>query len=144
MAKKHMPQDVFEVGVVTVARMHLLSGKPPEEIAMLAWQNYSASLIDDGVVPDLVRAVTESIAWLNQNDAPALQEFFHHLQWYLLHHDDQGKRKRRKLFDGLLFQRSIKDKDRVAKFHDKLVAYYVGLTTGVMPPAPRGWSFTSK
>lgn len=144
MAKKYMPRDVFEVGVATVARMHLLSGKPPEDIAIMAWQSYAASLIDDGVVPDLVRAAADGIAWLQKNNAPALPEFFHHLQWYLLHHDDQGRPKRRKLFNGLLFQRSVKDPDRVANFHKKLVAYYVGLTTGLMPPAPQGWSFTGK
>lgn len=144
MGKKYMPRDVFEVGVATVARMHLLSGKPLEDIATMAWQGYASSIIDDGVVSDLVRAANDGIAWLQKNDAPALQEFFHHLQWYLLHHDDQGRPKRRKWLNGLMFSRSVKDVDRVGNFQKKLVAYYVGLTAGAMPPAPQGWSFSGK
>lgn len=142
MRKKYMPRDVFEVGAATVARMHLLSGKPPEDIAMMAWQNYASSIIDDNVVQDLVRAAEEGVAWLQKINAPALPEFFDHLRWYLLHHDDQGNPRRRKWLNGLMFSRSRKDVDRVDNFHKKLVAYYVGLTTGQMPPAPQGWSFS--
>jgi hypothetical protein len=144
MAKKYMPKDLFQVGSASVALFHLVSGHPTDEIASLVWQGYASSIIDDGVAPDLSRAANGGITWLQNIDAPVLPIFFTNLQWYLIHHDDQGKRKKSKLFDGLLFARSIEDPDRVEKFQKTLMAYYFGLITGAMPAAPPGWSIKGK
>lgn len=62
MAKKYMPKDVFEVGVCSIAKVHLGTNKTLEEVANAVWRHYSDSIIDDGVVTDMVRAVRESVS----------------------------------------------------------------------------------
>lgn len=144
MKKKYMPRDVFEVGAATTAKLHLSTNIPLEDLANRIWSGYSGSIIDDDVVSDWVEAASEGIASMRKNNAEALREFFHHLQWYCMCHDDKGRPKRRRLFDGLRFQKSIQDPERVENFVMKLTVYYAGLVSGLFPPAPDGWSLSNR
>jgi len=144
MRKRYMPRGVFEVGAATIAKLHLSTSTPLEDLANRTWSGYSSSIIDDGVVSDWVQAAAEGIAWLRQNNAEALPEFFRHLQWYCMCHDDAGRPKRKRLFDGLWFQKSTRDPQRVKNFGKKLTLYYAGLVSGLCPPAPDGWSLGNR
>ena len=144
MRKKYMPNDVFEVGVSTIAKLHFASGKSIEELASILWGNYSKSIIDDGVVDDMISAATQAISWLEQNSAPSIDELFHHFQYFCVSYDDEGNPKKKKVLNGLLFAKSVQDTRRVEKFLRKLEVYYIGAKSGIMPLAPSGWSLGNR
>lgn len=143
MKKRYMPKDVFEVGVSTVAKIHLHTGKDIEELAKTVWHGYEGDIIDDGVLKDIERASTDALAWLRQQDAPDIAEFFHHFSYFCMNYDDSGNPKKKKLFSGLWFQKTEPDTSRVERYLNKLKSYYVGVSAGIMPVAPRGWSLSN-
>lgn len=147
MTKKYMSSWVFETGVTTIAKLHLTTNKPVEELARILWnEGYQRTIKDDGVVPDMTSAVSQALEWLRKMQAKDLPDFLHHLQWYCACFDDDGKYKRKKLLDGLWFQKSIQDPQRVEHFMEKLTRYYIGLVAGLrnFPPAPDGWSLHNR
>lgn len=144
MAKKYMPKDVFEVGVSTIAKAYLTTGRGLEELANMMWDGYSSSIIDDGVVEDLVKAASKVITWLEDQNAPSIPGLFHHFQYFCINFDDEGKPKKKKLFNGLWFQKVVPQPNRVEDFTRKLQVYYIGARAGVMPLAPEGWSLSNR
>jgi hypothetical protein len=145
MSKKYMPKDVFEVGVSSIAKLHLTSGgKSLEELADLIWENYSRDLLDDGVTNDMISAASQAITWLEENNAPSINELFHHFQYFCINYDDEGNPKTKKIFNGILFDKSVKDSRRVEKYLRKIQVYYIGAKAGVMPLAPSGWSLGNR
>ena len=142
MKKIYMPKDVFEVGVSSIAKVHLVTEKSIEEVANVVWNNYSEQIIDDGVVEDMVTASKRAIDLLQEWGAPSIPELFTHFQHFCIHCDDAGEPKKKKIFNGLRFQKSIKDEERIKRYLKKLEVYYIGAKSGLMPLAPDGWSLS--
>jgi len=136
MSKKYMPKDVFEGAVCVIAKHHVISKKNIEEFAIEIWDGYSQSIINDGVVNDMTSAASSAIFWLNENNSPDIGEFFHHFQYFCMNFDDNGNPKKKKIFNGLWFSKSIQDNERVENYMKKLRSYYIGAKSGIMPLSP--------
>ncbi len=136
----YMPQDVFEVGAASIAKMHLDLGHPVDELAADIWKDCATANIDDGVENDLKNAATEAIQMLETLEAPSPAEFLHHFQYFTIHYDEEGKPRKKKIFGGTWFNKAAQNKNRRQDFIKRLKLYYIGAIAGSMPLAPDGWS----
>lgn len=134
-----MPQDVFEYGVCTISKAVLSKKFSLNEVVEIIWQGYEKDIIDDGIKDDFELASLEAIEWLEENEAPAIKEFFHHFQWYCLHFDEEGKEREKKLLNGLFFTKSKQNLNRVADFLKRMKLYYFLAASGLAKLAPDEW-----
>lgn len=144
MAKKYMPKDLFEVASSMIAKLHLTTGDDIQSLANEIWSGYSNGIIDDGVLKDLVLASSSAIEWLEKENFENIPAFFHHFTYFSINFNDDGSKKRKKFFNGLLFSKSAQDTQRVQKYLKKIKIYYIGILSGVMPMAPEGWSLSNR
>jgi hypothetical protein len=137
-----MPRFMFDTACTVVTNAHVNTGRPIEDVARDVLVAYIEHFSDDGLVADWTRAVSKGLARLPEKDPTRLLDFFHHLEWYCMCFDDNGRYSRAQVLGDLSSQPSSHDSQRVERYLAKLSAYYVGLTSGSrqFPPAPEGWS----
>jgi hypothetical protein len=52
----YMPQDLFEFGAVTIAKIHVSGGRSIEDLAMKLSEDYKYDYLEDGLLGDWVEA----------------------------------------------------------------------------------------
>jgi hypothetical protein len=144
MAKKNMSKDVFEACVSSIAIHHLTTGKTIDELASIVWEGYAQDVADDNVALDLSAATKQSLSFLNETNSTEIAEFFNHFQFFCLNYDDLGKQKKKKIFNGLWFEKPEQTPHRVNDYLRKIKSYWVGAKSGLMPLAPSGWSMSNR
>jgi hypothetical protein len=144
MAKKYMPKDVFEVASSMLAQCHIETGEEIQPIAEQIWSGYSNSIIDDGIVNDLISAATTAIQFLEKENFENKPGYFHHFTYYCMNFNDDWNMKKRKLLNGLWFAKSQQDRNRVENYLKKVKIYYIGIKSGIIPTAPDGWSLSNR
>jgi len=139
VSKKHLPKPVFEVASVSVARMHLASAKPLRELAESIWAEYQTQCHDPRAVDDLTSSAASLVSWLTEKQLPSPQHLLRHLQHFCQMFEDDGRPKKRRLFNGLRFQPDSYDPQRVAVFVRKAQVYCASAQSGLVPLAPEGY-----
>lgn len=144
---KGLEHDVFQVGAVTIAKLHLSSGKEIGQMAREIWQDYSRNFDDNDAVQDLSMAASEIVAYLRDEIRhPHAVAVTHHAQFYCKYYDDEGG-KRKTGIGGLIkilrtFPPAPRQRpgDRVVILIKKFKRYQLSLDAGLkVPEAPDGW-----
>jgi hypothetical protein len=136
VSKKHLPKVIFEVGAVAVARIHLATDKSIDRAVQSIWTEYERQCHDPEAIADLTSAATQILAWTQEKAFPALPQLLRHLQYFCQTFEDDGRPKKRKLLDGLWFQKDDYDPNRVQILVRKAQVYCVSAQAGLAPFAP--------
>lgn len=143
---KTLPDDVFQVGAITLAKLHLRAGKSIEQMAETLWRDYSSSYDDPEALRDWIKAANVIVEYLrNEIQHPHAAAVAHHAQYYCMHFDDEGQKRKRGL--GGLFRALSSPSiprnpvsDRTAVLLTKFKRYQSALDAGLnVPEAPDGW-----
>jgi hypothetical protein len=116
MAKRYMPQRVFNYGAASIAKMHLLTGKSVEEIATIVFSSYKHSYIDDGTERDWIISTRQSLTFLKERKAPAPTELLNHFQYFVDNYEPDGLPRRKRLFGGTIFNKAEQNPRRKEDF----------------------------
>jgi hypothetical protein len=136
VSKKHLPKAVFEVAAVAVARIHLATAKPLAEVASSIWAQYERQCEDPSADSDMTAAADALLNWLREKEFAALPQLLRHFQYFCQAFEDNGRPKKRRLFDGLRFQKEDHNPQRVPTFVRKAQVYCVSAQSSLVPLAP--------
>ncbi len=125
MGKKYMDQDLFDYMVATIAHLSLIKNKPKEAIFDELWESYKKSIVDDNIKEDILSAVERSIINLTEWGIPAHLKFFEWFRGIIRQYDRQWNKKPRKILEGLWFQKSTKNPNRVEDYIKRMTEYYL-------------------
>lgn len=139
MAKRYIPNDVFESGACLIADTCIQGVVPAEEALALLWDGYKDSVIDDGVLRHWLSAGTRASSWLEYQNVENPEEFIRNFWWYVLNYDEEGNVRKKRLFNGLLFSRPEPDEFRDEHFLTRMKRYYMQYRDGEAKLAPSGW-----
>lgn len=139
MPSKPLPKAVFEVGAVSIARIHLATGKPLRETALAIWAEYERQVKDPTAVEDWTAAASQIVTWVKENSLPAPVELMRHLQHFCQMFEDNGRPKKKRLFNGLFFSKNDYEPTRVATLMRKAQVYCASAQGGLAPLAPESY-----
>lgn len=143
--KGYMPQDVFEMAAVTIAKLHFATGKRLDELSSKILSGYKADYLDDGFALDAVEAAKGVIQVLQTSfpgsDDSTLAVSCTQLQYCIKRYRPDGSKRGRRLFGGTLFNNQKQSNPiRVQECLRDITVYSVGTMSGKFPIAPHGWS----
>jgi hypothetical protein len=139
MSAKPLPKAVFEVGAISIVRINLATGKPFHEAAQAIWAGYARQVEDPSAVDDWMNAAEQLVAWLEKISPPAPAELMRHLQHFCQMFEDDGRPRKKRLFNGLMFSKNDYDTARVAKLIKKAQVYCTLAQGGFVPLAPESY-----
>lgn len=139
----YMPQDVFDMCVVTAIKFHLLTEDTLTNCCSELYKGYRDSFLNDVEAEKDMKKSAKSVLKLikTQVEDGQIVEVMTQLQFCIKKFNIDGSKKRRKLFGGTWFTRSkTQIPDRSKACMRNVVVYHQGTISGVFPIAPRGWS----
>ena len=89
MAKKHMPQRLFNFGASSIVRMHLISGKPLHELVALVASR--STYVDEEVARDWLEAAEQALTLLRERDVASPEAILHHFQYFIDNFEPDGR-----------------------------------------------------
>ena len=138
--KAGLPDDVFQVGALSLAKLHLHNGSSIHDLAITVWDGYRKQVDDPKAVEDLVAASSEIIRYLNEKKHEFPVAVVQCAQYYCMHFDDEGKKRKRGLLGGLWFSSTPSSAGRVATLTHKFKSYQIASDAGLdVPMPPDGW-----
>lgn len=142
---RYMPQELFEMCAVSVARWHLESNKERsiEELSKLISSQYEGDYANDGFEKQIADAAQDIIRTLDsQFSTEEMPAALRQMQYCIKNFHPNGKRKRKRFFDGTWFRADKKSgaTDRVERCVKDIFIYHVGAMTGIIPLAPNDWT----
>lgn len=139
-----MPEHLFNLGVVTVARAHLGMATPLPELIIKVSRGYLRSFVDDGFPVDMCKACVALIQDISKRDD--LSERYkrdaalRHMQFFLSTHNIDGTRRKWRLLNGARFTgRREPVSHRLARFEAAYFSFLYLYSLDKIPPLPSGW-----
>lgn len=136
MAKKYMPQRVFNYGAATIAQLHLGTEMSIEELAAQFFLPYCDAYTDDGVEQDWIDVAQQATELLIENNIPHPEGFLHHFSFYIEHYEPDGSPRKKKVLSGTWSNQEERNLQRKEDFIRQLIIYYAEVMAGKAPLAP--------
>jgi hypothetical protein len=138
---KYMTQEIFDMCAVTAAKVGSGTEKSIEKAADLIAQNYTSTYADTNLAQDIALAAHKAIKFMEDSlPQGSMVANCTQLQFCIKEYNPDGKKKRKKLLGGTLFnyeKRPIPDK--VKGCITNLLAYHLYILNGNIPMAPENW-----
>ncbi len=132
MAIKFMDQDLFEYFSTTIAKLALLENRSPGELFDTIWESYKDAIIDDDVKLDVLVAVENSKNKLKEWEVAEPVEFLSQFLFYIENFDRAGNKKRKKIFRGLRFMKSVQNPNRIGDFLKRMTSFHFMIKSGLI------------
>ena len=132
----YMPERVFEYGAISIAMLHVGTGRPIEEMARTVFQNYEGSYLDDNVLEQWIEAAGEAVEAIDRlfpdiDDKDEKVGTLKTLQQSVKNYAPDGKKRRKKVLGGTRFNKEKEPNyERVDQFSQHLMIYHVLLRLG--------------
>jgi len=138
---KYMPNDLFNLCAITVAKLSHVSEQPSAVFAQELWNGYISDYPDDDVVEDWIKASEAVQEILSETvESENLPSVYTQLQFCFEKFNSDGTPKRKKLFGGTLFNKQkFKDGNRVSDFLRCFTSFYAASAMESLPPFPDGY-----
>lgn len=139
----YMPQDLFDMAVVTAIKLHMLTGDPLDQMCDQICRQYQNSFPDDASMGSEVEESSQQVLKMmrSQFKDEQLSSAMTQLQFCITGYELDGKKKRKRLFGGTWFSRSkSRNPNRVKDCLRNMMVYHTGTMTGMFPVAPAGWT----
>ena len=144
---RYMPQEVFDMCVVSAVKHHMMGRGPLDQVCAEICGDYKRSYQDDTRFEFEIKEATQKIMkWCRslcpeEEIAPTMTQF----QYCLVYHEIDGQKKRKRLFNGTLFNKAKHhNPNRVKDCIRNIGIYYIGSVGSMFPTAPDGWSLASR
>lgn len=136
----YMPQDVFNMCVVTAAGCYGSEKVSVEECARFMSDQYRKDYIDDGFEKDIVIAAYKVIAIFQQEfPGKPVSSAIRQMQYCIKTYHPNGKKKG--FFQGQLFNKQKQPiPDRISQCVANIMTFHIGTLSRNFPVAPKGWS----
>lgn len=141
----YMPQDLFDICVVTSILLHKWTDEPLEQFCTVSSQQYQNDFPDDTSIKiEMEEAAARVLKMMrSQFEEKQLSSAMTQLQFCITNYELDGAKKRKRLLGGTWFTRQkSRNPDRIKDCLRNIVIYHSGTMTGLFPIAPDGWSFT--
>ena len=132
MAIKFMDQDLFEYFSTAIAKLALLENRSPGELFDTIWESYKDAIIDDDVKLDVLVAVESSKNKLKEWEVAEPVEFLSQFLFYIENFDRAGNKKRKKIFRGLRFMKSVQNPNRIGDFLKRMTSFHFMIKSGLI------------
>lgn len=143
----YMPQDLFDMVVVTAVKLHMTTGNSLDHVCETVCGFYNNNFPDDTNLKAEVSETSSSLlkAMRLQFDDEQLPSAMTQLQFCITNFELDGSKKRKRLLSGTLFTRSKSHNPKRAKdCLRNMMVFHTGTMTGVFPVAPTGWSMENR
>jgi hypothetical protein len=133
----YMPEDLFEFGAYTIAMIHVAKGLPIEDVADRLHKSYKNSYLDDDIRDQWVEAANIVIG-LVETHFPNLEprvkaSTLKHIQTAVMEYQPDGKKRRKKLFGGTIFNKSkTANYQRTKTLSRNFICYHALLSVGLI------------
>jgi hypothetical protein len=143
----YMPQDVFDMSIVTIVRLHVSAGNSLDDLCTMIWQGYERSYRDDVNCKHEMRITSGKLLEMMQTQfkKELIPSVMLQLQFCIVNYEPDGKRRRKKLLGGTFFNRmKSPNPNRSEDCLANMCIYHLGTTSGKFPLAPKGWSLENR
>ena len=143
----YMPQDVFDSCVVGAVKLHMMGRGRLDQVCAELCGHYKRSFPGDlSFEAEIKKASQKILEWCRSlcpedEIAPTMTQF----QYCLVYYELDGQKKRKRLFNGTLFNKARHhNPNRVKDCIRNIGVYYIGSVANMFPTAPDGWSLASR
>jgi len=140
----YMDQRVFNLGVATAVRAHLLTGRPVEEFVAQLHRDYKESLVDDGFGREMLKSAHKLVELMAQREG-ILKEcpdnlYLQWMRYFFADFQFDGRRRPFRLLRGLVFTAPRQPvADREAGFFKWYLIFNYHAMLRQIPLPPKGW-----
>jgi hypothetical protein len=131
-----LPDDIFQVGALSLAKFHLHDGSSIQDFAIKIWDGYRKQVEDPKAIGDMVAAASEIVRYLKERNHEFPVAVVRCAQYFCMNFDDEGNKRKKGLLGGLWFSSTPTSVDRVAKLIRKFKIYQVAADSGLDIPMP--------
>ena len=143
----YMPQDVFDMCVVSAVKIHMVSGDSLGQVCSQICGYYKNSYPHDADFELEIKKTSGKLleAMRSQFEDEQLPPAMTQLQYCITNYELNGKKKRKRLLSGTLFTKTkSRNPNRAKGCLQNMTVYHVGTMTGDFPVAPTGWSLENR
>lgn len=139
---KFIDQEVFNMCAVSAADISARSDKSVGEVAAFIASQYEGTYQDVNLAQDIKIAANKVTEFISGVLPPeTLAGNLRQMQFCIKNYNLDGTKKRKKLFDGTLFNEVKKENtDKVQDCVVNIATYHMLVIGGSIPIAPHGWS----
>ena len=143
---RYMPQTVFDSLVIHAVKMHVLLEEDLLKACRDICGHYKNSYYDDtGVGIEIEETSRKLLDWGKSFGDDYLKFLVFQLQYCSLTFTPEGKKRRKRLFGGTLFNKDkFRNPDRSKHCLRNMMIYFMGTTSGRFPSVPEGWTVADR
>jgi hypothetical protein len=143
-----MPQEVFDLGAVTIAQLNLTTNMPVSAIAQEAAKGYQKSYKNDRFEQDWIKAAELIILMFQDlfkgSSNQVVAEVLRQMQFCIKYFNLNGSRRKRKFLGGTFFNKEKKaNPRRIDQCIENLLCYHIKTARGQIILVPPNWHLGS-